>query len=183
MYSQKSTMFRNKHILADKSAITEQNPLGDAPLLNGIGKGSPFTTPDGYFDALPSLIMAKCRESGKQRLLISYGKIFPLFSPRYIFLLFLAIVSVALFVRKQNDNPMEDYQKMAAAIPDSVLLNNVQNDMAYVDVGDIENLADNQNMPLIENLPDASVPDSSNGQIINYLINNNVDATEIESNL
>ncbi len=176
-------MLRKRNIQADKSGLPEHDTLENAPLLKGIGKRNPFTVPDGYFEGLPSQIMAQCTKGQQHIPSAGYNKILLLFKPQYIFVSFLAIVSIALFLRHNYNYQTQNYQSLAVSISDSALLTGVQNDIAYTDISDLENMMANQNTPLFEELPESPPADSANGQIINYLINNNVDASDIESNL
>ncbi len=159
------------------------NPLDDAPLLRTIPKSNPFTVPEGYFDNLPSQIMAQCRENTKRMPSVNYNRAFLLFKPQSIFAVLIAVIALSVYLRREGNKPLEKYESIAATIPDSVLMASVQNNIAYVDVSALENMVNNQDEVLPVNIPDADIQDSSGGQIINYLINNNIDASDIEKEL
>ena len=92
---------------------------------------------------------------------------------------FICVIGVSLFLRNGKNNITESYEAIAAALPDSVIMQNLQNNIDYVDVSSLEEMAQNQG--LMQSLQ--AQPDTTNGQIINYLINNNVDANDIENEL
>jgi hypothetical protein len=166
-------------VMSKKRDIFEDNLDKEAPLLNAIPKRNPFVVPDGYFDALPSQIMDVCREStAKKGPAFVYDKIFWLFRPQWMLAVFICVIGISLFLRNGNA-PIESYETIAAALPDSVIMQNLQNNIDYVDVSNLEEMAQNQG--LMKSLQAQS--DTSNGQIINYLINNNVDDNDIENEL
>ena len=94
---------------------------------------------------------------------------------------FILVAGVSLFLRNGANNTIQDYQTLAAAIPDSVIVQNLQNNIDYVDMSSLEDLAQNTN--IANSLPQAPSVDTSSGQIINYLMNNNIDASDIENEL
>lgn len=149
----------------------------EAPLLSAISKNNPFTIPDGYFDALPVQIMEACREGGKRKSVFIFDKIFWLFRPQWMLAVFIAVVGICIFLRQGNNNL--SYEAIAASLPDSVIMQHLQNNIDYVDVSNLEELA------LKQDAMGALQPsqDTANGQIMNYLINNNVDASDIENEL
>src|ERR1700679_757380 len=125
--------------------IFEDNLGEEAPLLNAIPKRNPFTVPDGYFDNLPSQIMDACRESSpKKSPAFVYDKIFWLFRPQWMLAVFICVIGVSLFLRNGKNNITESYEAIAAALPDSVIMQNLQNNIDYVDVSSLEEMAQNQ---------------------------------------
>ena len=86
----------------------------EAPLLNSIPKSNPFTVPDGYFDALPAQIMAKCRENTKHVTTAVADKIFWLFRPQWMLASFIVIVGLSLFLRKSENANVANYEAIAA---------------------------------------------------------------------
>ena len=165
--------------MSKKTDIFDDNLEQEAPLLNSIPKRNPFTVPDGYFDALPAQIMENCRKgNAKQGTSFVYDKVFWLFRPQWMLAVFIAVISVSVFLR-HSSNTVESYEAIAAALPDSVILQNLQNNIDYVDVSSLEEMAQKQGV--VGNLQAA--PDTTNGQIINYLISNNIDASDIENEL
>lgn len=163
-------------VMNKKKGIEDINLEKEAPLLYGIPKNNPFVVPDGYFDSLPAQIMAKNREGARHSLPIA-GKIFWLFRPQWMIASFIIIVGLVLFLRKGGNS--ESYESIAAKLPDSVLVQSLQNNIDYVDVNALEEMAQKQNeINLSQNQAD-----TTNKQIINYLINNNIDASDIENEL
>lgn len=155
----------------------DENLGKEAPLLNSIPKRNAFTVPEGYFDSLPALIMEKCRESTKPTNEAVTNKIFWLFRPQWMIAAFILVAGISLFLR-QGGNSFRSYESIAANIPDSVIMQNLQNNIDYVDVNSLEEATGTMNM-----VPLQPAQDTNNKQIINYLLNNNVDATDIENEL
>lgn len=156
-----------------------ENLNEETPLLNSIPKRNPFVVPEGYFDALPALIMDKCRESEKGATQPVADKIFWLFRPQWMITAFIFVAGFSLFLREGNKDTLS-YETIAANIPDSVIMENLQNNIDYVDVNSLEEATQNSgNMPSLQPAQDTT----NNKQIINYLINNNVDASDIENEL
>lgn len=159
-----------------------ENDLGkEAPLLNSIPKDNPFTVPADYFDALPTQILEKCRQSTKHAPVSVADRIFWLFRPQWMVAAFILVAGLCFFLRRGTTNSMQDYQSIAASIPDSVIVQNLQNNIDNVDISSLEDLAQNTNVT--NSLPPAPAVDTSSGQIINYLMNNNIDASDIENEL
>ena len=163
--------------MSKKTEIFDYNPEKEAPLLSGIAKSNPFTVPDGYFDALPTQIMEACREGGKRKPAFVFDKIFWLFRPQWMLAIFIAVVGICIFLRQENNNM--SYEAIAASLPDSVIMQHLQNNIDYVDVNSLEEMALKQDAMGTLQTPQ----DTANGQIMNYLINNNVDASDIENEL
>jgi len=150
------------------------------PLLNSIPKRNPFTVPDGYFDALPAQIMERIRE-GKKAAYVAQDKTFWLFRPQWMLAVFAVVVGLCFMLRRDANIASTNYEAIAAALPDSVIEQNLQSNIAYVDINSLEEIA--QNTDNLGSLPQQNIGDTTNGQIINYLMNNNIDASDIENEL
>jgi hypothetical protein len=157
--------------------IFDGNLEKEAPLLHGIPKSNPFIVPDGYFDALPAQIMEACREGNTSTISNAADKIFWLFRPQWMLTAFIAITGLCLFLRSGNNIPA-NYEAIVTNIPDSVIMQHLQNNIDYVDVSSLEEMS--QNPTIMGQQP---VQDSTSKEIINYLMNNNVDASDIENEL
>lgn len=167
-------------MLKEKDIV--ENDLGkEAPLLNSIPKDNPFAVPADYFEVLPAQILEKCRHSTKHAPVSVSDRIFWLFRPQWMVAAFILVAGVCFFLRNGANNTIQDYQTLAAAIPDSVIVQNLQNNIDNVDMSSLEDLAQNTN--IANSLPQAPSVDTSSGQIINYLMNNNIDASDIENEL
>lgn len=165
-----------------KEKDTFENDLGkEAPLLNSISRDNPFTVPADYFDALPAQILEKCRQSTKHAPVSVADRIFWLFRPQWMVATFILVAGLCFFLRDGSNNNMQDYQSIAASIPDSVIVQDLQNNIDNMDMSSIEEVAQNANINMT--LPQTAAPDTASGQIINYLMNNNVDASDIENEL
>jgi hypothetical protein len=159
----------------------EDNIEGEAPLLGNIPKSNPFVIPEGYFDALPAQIMEACRQDAKKTTTsFATGKLFWLFRPQWMLATFMLIAMVC-FLARNNSKSILSYEIIAASIPDSVIMDHLQSNIDYVDVTSLEEMA--QNGGNIGALPPSPVQDTANRQIINYLMNNNIDASDIENEL
>jgi hypothetical protein len=161
------------------NTIDDLNLEKDAPLLHSIGKNNPFKVPDGYFDALPAQVLAAAKGKAKHTTEAVADKIFWLFRPQWMLASFILICGLGLFLRKGNNTPL-NYEAIAANLPDSVIMQHLQSNIDYVDVSTLEEMAQAQGGL---NAAQPAAQDSTNGQIINYLINNNVDAADIENAL
>jgi hypothetical protein len=156
--------------------VNEESLKKEAPLLAGIPKRNPFTVPEGYFDQLPSAIIDKIRAEGQKQESVG-KKIFWLFRPQWIMAVFLGLMGIFLVVRHESNNPVS-YEALAASVPDSTIYSHLQNNIEFVDENNLEDAVQNINFTA----PAAS-DTTDQQQIINYLINHNVDASDIENAL
>jgi hypothetical protein len=163
--------------MSNKNDIFNEESLEkEAPLLASIPKRNPYTVPEGYFDELPSAIMEKCRQStaAPERA----NKIFWLFRPQWMMAVFVGVVGLAFLLR--HDTP-QTYEALASKISDSAIYQNLQNNIDYVDVNSLEEAVQNDNTFT----PPPVQSDSTGNQedIVKYLMNHNVDASDIEDEL
>ena len=156
--------------------ITEESLEKEAPLLASIPKRNPFTVPEGYFDELPSAIMEKIRMVN-QKPLPAVNKIFWLFRPQWMVAVFIGVVGICLVIRHQSNNVVS-YEAIAASMPDSTIYSHLENNIEFVDENSLEDAVQGLNTTL----PAAS-DTTEQQQMINYLINHNVDASDIENAL
>ena len=172
-------MSRQKVVMSKEKDIFDDNLEKQAPLLYRIPKENAFTVPEGYFNSLSSQIMEACRQSSKGAIAHTTDTVFWLFRPQWVLTTFIVIVALSLFLRN-GGNTSGNYETIAASIPDSVLVQNLQNNIEYVDVTSLEEMtAQTQAAPFSQQ----QVQDTTNKEILNYLINNNVDASDIENEL
>lgn len=170
-------MCRQTDVMNKEKDIEDINLEKEAPLLNSISKESTFTVPAGYFDELPALIMEKIRTSSKRVPAFVTDKIFWLFRPHWIVATCIIIAGIAFCLRTGNN--IVNYETIAANLPDSVIIQHLQNNIDYVDINSLEEMA---NGISVGTLPQ-QVQDTTNEQITNYLLNNGVDASDIENEL
>lgn len=175
MQCQKGVMRKENGIFNDIDLKKE------GPLLAGIPKRNPFTVPEGYFDSLPSSIMEKCRETNAKPVFSS--KIFWLFRPQWMIAIFVCVIAVTLITRQSA--PVS-YETLTQNVSDSAIYQNLESNIDYVDVNTLEDAVQNDNNAVIE-VParTITVSDSTHNQqdIVNYLMNHNVDASDIEDAL
>lgn len=172
-------MHRQTHVMNKEKDIFDNNPEREAPLLQSIPKSNPFIVPEGYFEDLPTRIMDACRQGDRRTLSQAADKVFWLFRPQWVLTAFVAIVCISLLLRNK-DNSSTNIETIAANIPDSVIVQNLQNNIDFVDVTSLEEMTAQNPVNV---MPQQPVQDTTNKEIINYLINNNVDASDIENEL
>ena len=162
--------------MSNKNNIFNEESLEkEAPLLASIPKRNPYTVPEGYFDELPSAIMEKCRQSTATP--VRANKIFWLFRPQWMMAVFVGVVGLTFLLR--HDTP-QTYEAMASKISDSAIYQNLQNNIDYVDVSSLEEAVQNDNT---FTAPVQSDSTSNQEDIVKYLMNHNVDASDIEDEL
>jgi hypothetical protein len=154
--------------------------------LAGVSRNNPFTVPDGYFDQLPSVIMDRCRlttakkESFLALLLSQYRVRLTVFSSA---ILAAGIGIVFYFYRSGNENYRVTThwdETMISSIPDSVLYSHLNNHINSISEANItDELPQNNDFNSSLELQ----ADTTNHEIINYLINNNLSNKEIEDEL
>ncbi len=164
-------------IMKGKNDIFNDESLEkEAPILASIPKRNPYTVPEGYFDSLPSAIMEKCRES--KPIPATGFKIFWLFRPQWMIATMVCVIGITFFLRH---NPVPaSLETLTAQVSDSTIYQNLQNNIDYVDVNTLEDALQTESVSAI---PERS--DSANNQqdIVNYLMNHNVNASDIENEL
>jgi len=166
-----------KDVMSNKNNIfNEENLEKEAPLLASIPKRNPYRVPEGYFDELPAAIMEKCRQStaAPQRA----NKIFWLFRPQWMMAVFVGVVGLTFLLR--HDTP-QSYEVMASKLSDSAIYQNLQNNIDYVDVNELEDVVQSDNNATVA--PMRSDSTSNQEDIVKYLMNNNVNASDIEDEL
>jgi hypothetical protein len=166
-------------VMSKERDIFDDNLEREAPMLNSIPKSNPFTVPDGYFDTLPALIVENCKKSSKRIPTYVVDKIFWLFRPQWMIAACVFIAGIAFFLRTGNNTLT--YETIAANLPDSVIMQHLQNNIDYVDINSLEEMTTSSG-PLGV-LPQQLAQDTTNEQITNYLLNNGVDASDIENEL
>jgi hypothetical protein len=156
------------------SILNEENLKKETPLLHSIPKRNPFTVPEGYFDGLPSSILEKCRETAK---IPTFSKIFWLFRPQWM--MAVSVCAVCLGFLFRNNTPAS-FETLASQVSDSAIYNHLQNNIDFVDVGSLEDAVQSEGT-----LTQPAQSDTATDQQdeINYLINHNIDATDIENEL
>jgi hypothetical protein len=147
----------------------------EAPLLSGIPKRNPFTVPEGYFDSLPSGIMEKCREVTAP---VLSNKIFWLFRPQWMMAVFVCVICLT-FTFRHNTTPT--YEELTANVSDSAIFQSLQNNIDYVDESTLEDALQNVNITAVPARTDSAA--SNQQAIVNYLMNHNIDASDIEDEL
>ena len=96
---------------------------------------------------------------------------------------FVCVIAVTLITRQSS--PVS-YETLTQNVSDSAIYQNLESNIDYVDVNTLEDAVQNDNNAVIE-VParTVTVSDSIHNQqdIVNYLMNHNVDASDIEDAL
>jgi len=157
-----------------KGIVNEENLEKEAPLLHSIPKRSPFTVPDGYFDGLPSSILEKCREVTSAP--PAFSKIFWLFRPQWMMAVFVCAICLGFFFRNTSQNVT--LETLTSEVSDSAIYNHLQNNIENVDVNSLADAVQGETFTV-----QPATEDTTGQEEINYLINHNVDASDIENEL
>jgi hypothetical protein len=147
----------------------------EAPLLASIPKRNPYIVPEGYFDELPSVIMENCRKS--IAVPEKTNKISWLLRPQWLLALFAGLVGIVFFMRKETN---VSYETMASKVSDSAIYQNLQANIDYVDVNTLEDAVQTENITPLDILSDST---NNRQEMVNYLMNHNIDASDIEDEL
>jgi hypothetical protein len=164
-----------KSIMDRQNNIFEEDNLGkEAPLLSSIPKRNPFTVPEGYFDTLPSAILDKCRETAAMP---EKSKLFWLFRPQWVTAIVICSIAITFYMKHATP---ATFETLTAQVSDSTIYQHLQNNIDYVDINSLEDALQNENVTAV---PARS--DSTNNQqdIVKYLMDHNVDASDIENEL
>jgi disulfide oxidoreductase YuzD len=155
--------FQNKIM----SRVEEYEELNiQAPILSNIPKYNPFDVPVGYFDELPTLIQQKCINRPAKfewrewlAAIIKPNFAIPVLSV-------LLIASAAIYYTEKNEKQIE--KPVAEEI-------NIDEQLQNIDESTIiDALAETNNESINEN---------DNEKIMNYLLENNVDETNLNNEL
>ena len=165
----------------DNNIFNEENLTKEAPLLTSIPKRNPYTVPEGYFDELPSAIMERCRET---KAIPSLGsKIFWLFRPQWMMAVFGCIICLTLITRNNTNPAPQSFQAIAETVSDSAIYQSLADNIETVDVNALEDAVQSDNVPAVTAVPQRTDTTHNQQEIINYLMNHNVDANDIEDAL
>ena len=163
-------------VMRNNSDIFNEDDLEkEPPLLASIPKRNPYTVPEGYFDELPSVIIENCRQSTVIPEKIK--KVFWLFKPQWLLALFVGLVGIIFFMR--HETPVT-YETMVSKVSDSAIYQNLQANIDYVDVNTLEEEVQTENISTLNTPSDST---NNRQEMVNYLMNHNIDASEIEDEL
>lgn len=139
----------------------------EAPALSNIPKYNPFDVPAGYFDELPTIIQQKCADrnsnpSWREWLLMIFR---PNFAIPVLSVFLIAFAAIYYFDKneKQFENPVAEEITI-----DEQLLNIDESTIIEALTAQVNNESINEN---------------DNEKIMNYLLENNVDETNLNSEL
>jgi hypothetical protein len=158
-------------ILPDDEALEKENPL-----LHSISKENPFSVPENYFDGLPSEIVGKCGDNAEPK---HWGEGIwtKILSYKWRFSTIMGCIVLICIFTFQMNNHSASYEAMAQNIPDSLIVEHLNNNLADVSVSNLEDLQEQEN----SSSPVKSASDSASADqdIIAYLINSNVSVSDI----
>ena len=176
MRRQKTVMSKKQDIFQDDESIEK-----DSPLLHSISKENPFSVPENYFEGLPSQIIEKAREEVTSRqssvdrnnLITHILYLISLYKWRLLTSTCCAVV-ICIFAIRLNSHPVS-YEAMAQNIPDSLIVEHLDNNIASINESTLEDLSETNP----ENVKSQSDSTSTDQDIIAFLVDNNVSVTEI----
>jgi hypothetical protein len=155
-------------ILPDDTSLEKESPL-----LHSISKETPFSVPDNYFESLPSELVEKCQENVEPK---NWGEGFLAGLLAYKWKLLGGIGCLALlcfFMLQINTRPVS-YEAMAKNIPDSLIVEHLDKNIADISVTTLEDLQEPEN-----NNGTASDSTNTDQEIVTYLMNTNVNVSDI----
>jgi hypothetical protein len=169
----KEQMRKKPDILSDDESLKNE-----APLLHSIVKDSPFSVPENYFDSLPSEIIEKCR-TGVAPKKWGEGILSILLGYKWkVLCTVTCLTALCFFVIKINNRPIS-YEAIAQNIPDSLIVQHLDNNITYINESTLEDLQDDEsNISSVKNNSDSTNADQD---IIAYLIDHNVNVSDIET--
>ncbi len=150
----------------------------DSPLLHSISKENPFTVPENYFESLPSEIIEKCQEAGnglKPFAAKWQGILTTLLVYKWKLLTVTGCVALLCFLAIRLNNRPMSYEAMAQNIPDSLIVEHLDNNIAAINESTLEDFQD------AENIKSESDSTNSDQDIITYLVDNNISVTDISN--
>jgi len=158
-------------ILPEDEALEKENPL-----LHSISKENPFSVPENYFEGLPSEIVGKCRDSAEPKYW-GEGIWTNILSYKWRLLTITGCIVLICIFTFQLNNHSTSYEAMAQNIPDSLIVDDLNNNLADVSVSNLEDLQEQENSTsLVKSASDSA---SADQDIIAYLINSNVSVSDI----
>jgi hypothetical protein len=171
-------MSNKQDIFTDNDSLEKE-----APLLHSISKENPFTVPENYFEGLPSEIIQKCRTESQPKTW-GEGILATLLSYKWRLLAVTGCVAVVcFFVIRLNNRPVS-YEAMAQNIPDSLIIQHLDNNIAYISESTLEDIS--EGIPLgqepengVTSVKSASDSTSGDQDIIAYLMDNNISVSDI----
>jgi hypothetical protein len=156
--------FQNK--IMDRVEEFEELKM-EAPFLSNIPKYNPFDVPAGYFDDLPTLIQQKCTNSSSQ---FSWREWFAMiFRPNFAIPVLSVILIAFAGIYYMEHDKKQTVQPFAEEI-------NVDEQLQNIDESTIIDA-------LTAQVSTESTNENENEKIMNYLLDNNVDETNFNSEL
>ena len=166
-------MSKKQDIFEDEESLKKNSPL-----LHSISRENPFSVPEGYFDSLPSEIIEKCRREVQPK---KWGEGFftTLLGYKWKLLTVTCCAAVICFFTLRLNNRPASYEAMAQAIPDSLIVQHLDNNITYISESSLEDLDEPESG--ISSVKSVSDSTNTDQEIIAYLIDNNVNVSDIEN--
>jgi hypothetical protein len=173
--------------MSHKTDIIEddESMKNEAPLLHSISKENPFSVPENYFDSLPSEIIEKCRAEEEPK---KWGEgIFTtILGYKWKILTVAGCVAVICFFVISGNNRPVSYEAMAKTIPDSLIVEHLDKNIAFISESSLEELSEGipfgqetENNTSVNSKSDSAT--STDQAIITYLVDNNISVSDIEN--
>jgi hypothetical protein len=153
----------------------------ESPLLHSISKENPFSVPGSYFDSLPSQIMEKCRrENHNDQSSVANNFLYFILGYKWRLLALTGCLTLFCFFAVWTNNLPVSYETIAQTIPDSLIVQNLDKNIAYISESTLEDLSEDSpnTSSSVKSLSDSTNTDQN---IIAYLIDNNVSVSDIEN--
>ncbi len=167
-------MDKKQDILEDDKSLEKEFPL-----LHSIAKENPFSVPEGYFDGLSSQIIEKCRREqvAKSRWSVAIEDIkLYLLGYKWRVLTIAGCMAVLCVLAIRSNNRAVSYEAMAQSIPDSLIVQSLDKNISDISISSLEDQWPETNASTMK-----SPADSTNQDIIAYLIDHNVNVSDIEN--
>ncbi|HTA26883.1 MAG TPA: hypothetical protein VK809_03795 [Bacteroidia bacterium] len=169
-------MSNKQDIFTDDESIEK-----DSPLLHSISKENPFTVPENYFESLPSEIIEKCRTETQPKKW-GEGILITLLGYKWKLLTITGcVVVICFFAIRLNNRPMS-YEVMAQNIPDSLIVEHLDNNIAAINESTLEDFSEGISLGQdAENVKSESDSTNNDEDIVTYLVDNNISVTDISN--
>lgn len=141
----------------------------EAPILSNIPKYNPFVVPTGYFDELPTIIQERCIQNRPARTIIEWLML--LIKPRFVFPTLAVIIIAFVTFHYLNTSKIIPVNEVAEVLTIEDQLQNID-ESTIID-------ALSADASIGSETPD----DSEQEDIVNYLLDNNVDETNLNNEL
>src|ERR1700722_3298024 len=128
-------MSKKQDVFTDEESLEKNSPL-----LHSISKENPFSLPENYFESLPYEIIDKCRQETQPK---NWGEgiLTALLGYKWRLLATICCVVVICFFAIRLNNQPVSYEAMAQSIPDSLIVEHLDNNIVSINESTLEDLS------------------------------------------